>query len=501
MTKVLHFRYFFYPFLALLFGLNIARSLYLADVTSLVCTVLIFCAVATGMLLFGKWKPLVLLVAFFFVGNGVYFLCEHFAGGKVYEGESVVVARVTDTSSEYYNTSRIVLDDVKINGESAKNICLSINATQESLPVGSIIAFSASLQNTDFITTNFNNFYLRNNIAYSATCKLADVTVVDSSVKWDESIRLAVKARLYENMSADNAALSYAVLFGNKSDIDYSTKQTFRNAGVIHLLTVSGLHVGFLIALVCFLLSLIHIKRIWTTLISAIFLILFNILCGFAPAVFRASVMALVIMFAKLSARRYDRLNSLGLAGFIILAFNPLYALDVGFLMSFGCVGTIFLLFEPLKNLLSRFMHLRIAEAFALSISAEIGILPFMATIMSNFNFLSFFANLLIVPLFSVIYPFLFIVAFLSAGIGFAGKLLVLADFGLVAVKALASFFASTSVIVGLRPFALPISILIYTLIFMFSHFVMLQKRQRWIGGALLSLTLAVTIIFATVPL
>lgn len=501
MAKILHFRYIFYPFLALLFGLTLARDLFAGDVTTIICVILTFCAVATGLFLFGKWKGLVVILAFFMLGSGAYFLAEHFEKGKVYTGESVVVARVTDNISSYGDDIRIVLDNVTINGESAKNIYLTINCGENDIKVGDKLTFSASLENTDFISTNYNNFYLRNNIAYSATCDFDNVIVLSGNAKFDESFRMSVKNLLYKNMSEENASISYAVLFGDKSDIDTATKEIFRNSGIIHILTVSGLHVGFLIALVCFLLSLINIKRIYTTLISVVFLIFFNILCGFAPSVFRASVMAIVIMLSRLSARPYDKLNSLGLAGFIILAVNPLYALDLGFLMSFGCVAVIFLLFPPLTNILKKFMHPKIADAISISLCAEIGILPFMASAGLNFNFLSFFVNLLVVPLFAVVYPFLFVISLISLAIPLVGKSLVLIDFGFVAIKAIASFFASTGAIVTLNEFAKPIAILLFTIIFLLSHTVMIRREYKFVGVSLLCLVLALTSFFTFAPL
>ena len=501
MAKVLHFRYIFYPFLALLFGLTMASRLFAGNITTIVCVLLTFCALATGLFLFGKWNALVIIMAFFLLGNGGYFLAAHFQHAKVYKGECAVVARVTDNFTVYGDELRIVLDDVKINGQSAKNIYLTLNCDESDIKAGDKLTFAANLQNADFITTGYNNFYLRNHIGYMATCSLENIIIISSHLKFDESFRMSVKNLLYQNMSEENASISYAVLFGDKSGIDYATKEIFRNAGVIHILTVSGLHVGFLVAFVCFLLSLIRIKRVYTTIISAIFLIFFNILCGFAPSVFRASVMAMVIMCARASARPYDKLNSLGLAGFIILAVNPLYALDIGFLMSFGCVAVIFLLFPPLSNLLKKIMHPRIAEGISISICAEIGILPFMASMGMKFNILSFFANLLIVPIFSVLYPFLFVISVVSLLIPFLAKSLILVDFGFTAIKAVASFFASTGAVIALKPFSLPVSILIFITIFLLSHIVMVKKEYKFVGISLLCLALSVTTGLMMAPL
>ena len=185
-------------------------------------------------------------------------------------------------------------------------------------------------------------------------------------------------------------------------------KELFSLAGISHILVVSGLHVGFLVGMIFGLLRLLKLKRIPSTIITFIILLLYNIVCGFSPSVVRASIMAIVLMLSKVFGGEYDGLNSLGLAGFITLLIQPLFVFDYGFLMSYGCVAAIYLLCPTLTKLFRKFLPRKAGDLIAVSISASLGFLPFLAMFASKVNLLSPFINLLIVPIFSIFFPISF---------------------------------------------------------------------------------------------
>ncbi len=500
-SKFVHFRYLFYPFMALLFGIVTSRKLFAGDILTCVLVPLIFVGLVAICMFFRKFKPLILLTVFFLLGNGFYFLGLACYDCKDYEGESIVIGRVTDEVRDYGYYSMYKLDSVLINGEGAKNIYLHVSGGQL-LEAGDKVTFIAETTKVKlFELGSFNSTYLRNNIGYTAEVDYSSITVVDNNLKFDESLRLSVKNMLYENMSEENAAIAYAVLFGDKYDIPSSTKDIYRDAGIIHILTVSGLHVGFLISLLYFFLNLCKMKRLYTTIITSVILLLYNIICGFAPSIVRASIMAMVIMLSKLSGREYDSLNSLGLAGFIILAINPLYAFDSGFLMSFFCVTSIFMLNPPLSKLFKKIMPKPISTYISLSISAQIGILPFVASFFQNFNFLSFFANLIILPIFGIIYPVLFISIFIFLIMPFLSKGLVVFDYGFSGITGIAKFFASTSLTIPLYPFDITFSILLFVLLFLLSRFLMVRKIYKFLALGILSLFFVIAVVVSSIPI
>ncbi|KNZ40423.1 hypothetical protein AKG39_17565 [Acetobacterium bakii] len=220
-------------------------------------------------------------------------------------------------------------------------------------------------------------------------------------------------------LSKDVSDLLNGVVFGEK-DIDSEIKLNFQNAGVTHVLSVSGLHVGYVFLLISFLLTLLKVKKKhWLFyLIPALFF--YAVMTGFEPPVIRASIMLGSLTLGQGIHREKDSLNNFCLAGILILCLWPSQLFQPGFQLSMGAVlGIIFfyesLLFEYKKLLNKKSVGKAkkpgpIIEGLVLTLCATIGTLPMMFYHFKGFTLLSFVSNLIIVPL---------IGAFLLAGILF----------------------------------------------------------------------------------
>lgn len=136
--KLINFRYIFYPFLILLLGINIARDIFAGNVWTIVIAVLLILCLIIGCLLRKAYKPLIILLCCFILGNGLYFLGNLTFVGKEYSGTVSVVGRATDDISDYQYSSSIVLDDVYIDGEKADNVRVYVKGSGE-INVGNLI--------------------------------------------------------------------------------------------------------------------------------------------------------------------------------------------------------------------------------------------------------------------------------------------------------------------------------------------------------------------------
>ena len=404
--RFVNFRYIFYPFLAFLFGIVVARNLYQGSIEVIVVTALLLLAFG-GFLIFRKrYKILALLFAFFFIGNGFYYIGKATYYNKDYSGEVLVVGRVSDSFEESDYIYEVLLKDASINGENCRNIKVTFTKEGQSLQVGEIVSFESEVEAVKpFSLDSFNSSAYRSGTGYTAKANLSEVVISSGYTNLDEKIRLAIKEKLYQNMNEENAAVAYAVLFGDQSGISFEIKDSYRNSGIIHILTVSGLNITFLIAIMFGFLKLLKVNKYVNFALTSMIIVLYSALCGFTPSVVRAAVMGIIMMVAMLSNRRYDSLNSMGIAGFLILLFSPLSAFDIGFLMSIACVCGIVLLYPMFCNLFKKFMPNIIAQYIAISLSAQLAILPFLALFSSNLNLLSFIINLFIVPIFSIVFP------------------------------------------------------------------------------------------------
>ena len=201
--------------------------------------------------------------------------------------------------------------------------------------------------------------------------------------------------------------------------------------------------------------------------------------------------MGIILMTSKLCYRKYDGLNSVGLAGFILCLARPLNAVDIGFLMSVFCVTSIFVLMPLLTKWFSKIMPKKFADIFAVSIAAQVGILPMLCMMGGTVNLLSIFANLIIVPLFGLAYPLLFVLAFAGTILPFVSKCLVVMEYLFAFMLLIAKFFA-TGPIINLKRLDFAKILLFYAILFVVSQYFMVLPKERLIIFAAMILAYAV---------
>lgn len=471
-----------------------ARKLFAGKIEIILLISSLIVIMTTVLLVKKSYKPLIILLCFFLIGNGFYFLGETRFNRREYFSEVSVVGRVTDNITEYDFYKQIILDDVKVDGKSEENLKLTIKNCPNSIKVGDIVAFEGKLERSKPFTLNsFNLSEYRNGVGYTSETDYQDIVISDGYIKFDEKVRLAVKEKLYQNMSERNAGISYAVLFGDKSGVDQTIESAYQSSGIIHVLTVSGLHVGFLISLIFFVLKLCRVNKYVRFVATSIFIFFYAYLCGFSPSVLRAGIMAIVLMISKLTMRKYDNLNSLGIAGFAICLFSPLSALDIGFQMSFFCVASIFMISPILTRLLAKVVPYKISSLLALSISAQIGIIPIIASFGANLNIFSILANLIVVPLFSIIYPILFLLSFFSTFLPFLSPLLCIVDYLLIFVNLMASFFGNSFLTLEISSFKTAIAVIYFVIIFVFGRYLMTKPLIKFACLSMLVLVMTIT--------
>lgn len=152
----------------------------------------------------------------------------------------------------------------------------------------------------------------------------------------------------------NDAPLIKAILLGDKSDLDTETKRIFTNTGAMHMLAVSGMHIGLIVVLLAGIFKLIffHRARIFALWIMIVLLWFYAFLTGFSASVTRAVVMFTILIFAQLMRRGYHPINSLSIAAFFILLWDPMAIFDIGFQLSFLAMAGIFAVYPMLENVI-----------------------------------------------------------------------------------------------------------------------------------------------------
>ena len=486
MTRTVNFRPLFYLFLA--FALGIAFAYYIFTLNLVVISLAVILALIVILLsVFNKkYKQLIAVLVAFIVGLGAFAIDFATYINKDYAGARCeVVGRVDEFSLTSSNYSYVTLTNVKINGNPSKNISLSIQSQEEvDLVAGNILSFETEIYSVKLFDNGwFDSYRYKKDVGYVATVEFDDLKIESGGKTLAESIRFYIKDILDRNMSSENANLAYSALFGDKTELDKTLKENFSVAGVAHLLAVSGLHIGFLVAIIFWLLKRFNCKGIKRFIIIAIFLLFYSYLCDFTPSVVRASLMCLTFLLMDLIRRNYDILSSIGLSGILILCVHPLYVFDAGFLMSFCSVLAIAMLYKVFAKI---FVKIKIpkpvAETIAVDVSTTIAIAPILAIYFENLSFLSFVTNLICIPLFSFGYSLLFIFVILVCIFNFLGFLLLLPELLFKLIVIVVEFIASIDwAIMPLKELSNFGLVLFYLILFIISPMLMLKAGKKFV--------------------
>ncbi len=236
--------------------------------------------------------------------------------------------------------------------------------------------------------------------------KISDVQVTDNaSAHFANSIyrlRSAINSRISRLYNAEAAGLVKGLLLADKSGIDYGTREQFVNSGVIHVLAVSGLHVGFIAYIFFILFNRFNIYLRYIATIAGLFF--FVLLTGSPASVFRASLMASILLVTQMSNRSYNNFNTMAFAALILLLINPNELLNPGFQLSFSAVFSILFFYPIFRDYIYMFERLPVIVGklllfFAVSLSAQLGTLPFTLTYFHKLSVIALLSNLLVIPL------------------------------------------------------------------------------------------------------
>lgn len=193
------------------------------------------------------------------------------------------------------------------------------------------------------------------------------------------AIRSKVTRGNIEELGEKYGGVLNAMLFGDKSSLEQEISQSFSNAGAMHVLAVSGLHVGIILMILVFLFGRLRfLSRSQVYLISITCIWLYALITGFSPSVVRASLMFSIFFGAQLTSRKSDSLNALFVSAFVILVLYPSSLFDIGFQLSYLAVLGILIVNPFVSKLLyieNKWLR-KVWEGSAVGISAQVFTIP-----------------------------------------------------------------------------------------------------------------------------
>lgn len=390
---------------------------------------------------------------------------------------------ITATIAEKYDDNdktSLLLTNIKIENKEY-NFCIKGSAENLYVNVkcGDVVNFDGYLYVANLVSNNkLNTYILKNNLQYYAYINVDTLSVIDYEFNLINNFKDKTKTLLTEHMSDENAGFAFATICGDKTLLSDTYYQTFKNAGLAHILAVSGLHVGFLVGAIIFILKLLKINTKYQFYIIAILLFVYCMLCGFAPSILRASIMSLCLSLGMVLGERNDTLSNLSLAGVLVLLIQPLYLYDVGFLLSFASVFGILFLQKPFCKLLCKIKIPKVlSEMFAVSIGATIATIPVIFSCFGEISIISLLSNLVVLPIFSMMFIVLLVSVFINLIVPLP-FLISIAEFFVNIVVTLSAVFAKVAMV---KTFAFDVlsSIAYYLLIFFCSPFVMISFNAK----------------------
>jgi competence protein ComEC len=194
-----------------------------------------------------------------------------------------------------------------------------------------------------------------------------------------------------------------ALLLGVKTELDDDIKQAYSGAGAMHVLAVSGLHVGILFSIIMFILSPIQktkIGKLVSPFLAIALLWLYAFITGLSPSVMRAVTMCSLVIIARAISRNTNIYNILSLSAFILLIYDPFLLMQVGFQLSYLAVlGIVY--FQPIFYRWFAFEN-KIADYVwqltCVSLAAQLVTFPISVYYFHQFPTYFFVSNLLVIP-------------------------------------------------------------------------------------------------------
>ncbi|MCE5286913.1 MAG: DNA internalization-related competence protein ComEC/Rec2 [Pelosinus sp.] len=211
---------------------------------------------------------------------------------------------------------------------------------------------------------------------------------------WRDNIIAVMRAVMPEK----DAAILAGMLFGGYDGIPAEWVQEFAITGIVHILSVSGTHIALLAGVMLWFGDMLKLRYFIKVLLAAVVIGFYAVFAGLSPPVVRSLVMGLVSLAAGIFGREKDAANALMLSALFLLAVQPGILHDISFQLSFGATAGLVFLYQKTLRFIT-FLPDYLSGALAVTIAAQLGVLPFIAWYFNSLSLISLAANILVVPI------------------------------------------------------------------------------------------------------
>ena len=179
-------------------------------------------------------------------------------------------------------------------------------------------------------------------------------------------------------------------------------KQSFINSGLLHILAASGMNVAFIFSFFFFILSFFRVPYKINVSLGIVMILIYSLMTGLGASVVRATFMLVFVLLGKLIDRDTHSIALLAFVAFFMLLFNPMYINDVGFQLSFIVTFGLLVMTPYIVQNKNRFLQW-LTATICIPIIAQLWVIPIQIFYFNNISLYSVFANIMSVPILSVI--------------------------------------------------------------------------------------------------
>lgn len=392
-------------------------------------------------------KKKFLVIALIFIGFGIgvaRYEVKDFRkyGLDGYAGEKISLEGIIDDEiDERENYNRVILKITEISysekiKENAKGTKILIYVRQHPLlKYGDKISVKGILQkpknfinDQDLNSRSFNwPAYLAKDDIFYEMFYPEIIFIEPDKGNFVKSRLFSLKEKFLNNLEAaipyPESALVGGIVLGAKKSVPESLQNDLVKVGVIHIIVLSGYNITIIGRALLWFFGIFSGPFI-STILAAFGILLFAVMTGGSASVARASIMALIALFAQNSGRIYSAIIALVLAGILMLIHNPkILVFDASFQLSFlATLGLIY--FTPIFERLFKFLpkKFKVQETVSTTLSAQISVVPFLLYTTGNLSLVALFANFFIL----LFIPATMMLGFIAGILGFLSRLISL---------------------------------------------------------------------------
>ena len=241
-----------------------------------------------------------------------------------------------------------------------------------------------------------------------------------------EQVRNKYEEYMAQAMPKQDAAAIFAMLFGGYQGIRPELLEAFTVTGIVHILSVSGSHITLMAGTANIVGRFLHMSPRATAALATGVILFYSLLAGAIPPVIRSALMGILTLLALTVGRERDAQHILGLVAVGLLIYSPLWLFDISFQLSFGATAGLLYLAPPLRERLRKKLPVFVADSLAVTIGAQLSVLPIIAWYFNVLSLSSLLANLVIAPIVEWIIVAGLLAGLLASLIPMAGKVVFL---------------------------------------------------------------------------